>query len=518
MNQKININPRLSKSVFARNSMDFTSLVKEFLDNIAGEMEKTPNGFVTKSEIIIQAEWDAGSIVDLKSANIIIKDNSVGIKREQLADCLRVGKEESSFKAIHSLHEHGFGMKIAIWSLGELSYFITKHKEESTSSKIVDLPTEGSLDVFDSDYFKEEESGTVICIKDLNKEKVSLILRKSDISMWVVPYLSAVYSKLLVANQMNKKRMEISIVTQDLNGNDISRWNLEPTEMYWRNNKKDLILNINNKKLNYSVAANIGIAASDAEYEQYRISSRGNNHPFHSWSKKINIYINDRIICRKSLEELINPHVDESLKISGNFMVPYQGEIIIRKGFKTTLFKDDIEPDKNYVHFIRSIAAQIRNFIKNEANKEQYLIKKEKEYTNDLCKIWNAAGLYADPYRKVDFCNGEIDIVKYNKSREEVDLEKDKGIAVELKIVEACAQDCYQLLMYLENCKSVCNDKAWLIAPSFSQGCLNMISKFKKEKGIVITNKTFSEVGLSDPGVSIKKTRVRNKKKVTIKV
>lgn len=511
MNQKINISPRLSKSVFARNSMDFTSLVKEFLDNIAGEMKNTPDEFVTKAEIIIQANWDASSIVDLNSAKIIIKDNSVGMKRDKLADCLKVGKEEGASK-IHSLHEHGFGMKIAIWSLGELSYLITKNKEENTSSKIVDLPTEGELDVFDDNYFSENESGTVICIKDLNKEKVSLILRKSDISMWVVPYLSAVYSKLLITNQMNKKRMEISIVTQDLNGNEVSRWNLEPTEMYWRNNKKDLILNVNNKKLNYSAEANIGIAASDTEYEQYGVSSRGTNHPFHSWSKKINIYINDRIICRKNLEEFINPHVDESLKISGNFMVPYQGEIILRKGFKTTLFKDDIEPDENYVHLIRSIAVQIRNFINNEANKAQFLIRKEKEYTNDLCKIWNAAGLYADSYRKVEFCNGEIDIIKYDKPREELDLEKDKGIVVELKIVEACGQDCYQILMYLENCKSVYNNKAWLIAPSFSQGCLNIISKFKKEKGIVIITKTFSEVGLSDPGVSMKKTRVRGSK------
>ena len=516
MNQKINISPRLSKSVFARNSMDFTSLVKEFLDNTAGEMKNTPDEFVTKAEIIVQAKWDASSIVDLSSANIIIKDNSVGMKRDQLADCLKVGKEEGTSKAIHSLHEHGFGMKIAIWSLGELSYLITKHKEENTASKIIDLPTEGELDVFDDNYFSKNESGTVICIKDLNKEKVSLILRKSDISMWVAPYLSAVYSKLLVTNQMNKKRMEISIVTQDLDGNEISRWNLEPTEMYWRNNKKDLTLNINNKKLNYCGESNIGIAASDAEYEQYGIPSRGTN--FHSWSKKINIYINDRIICRKSLDELINPYVDDEFKISGNFMVPYQGEIILRKGFKTTLFKDDIEPDENYVHFIKSIAAQIKNFINKEANKAQDFIKKEKEYTNDLCKMWNAAGLYADSYRKVGFCNGEIDIVKYNKPIEELDLEKEKGIVVELKIVEACAQDCYQILMYLENCKSVYNDKAWLIAPSFSQGCLNIISKFKKEKGIVITNKTFSEVGLSNPCVSAK-TRVRgSKKKKKVKI
>ena len=514
MNEKINISPRLSKSIFARNSMDFTSLAKEFLDNIGGEMDNTPNGFVTKAELIIQAKWDSSSIIDLSSAKIIIKDNSVGIKRDKLADCLKVGKEEGLSKAIHSLHEHGLGMKIAIWSLGELSYLITKHKEESIGSKIIDLPTEGELDVFDDNYFLENESGTVVCIKDLNKEKVSLILRKSDISMWVVPYLSAVYSKLLVTNQMNKKRMDVSIVTQDLNGNEISRWNLEPTELYWRNNKIDLDLSRDDKEHNYSAGFNLGISADSSEYEQYGFPRRSHNHPFHPWNKKINIYINDRMICRKSVEELVNPYVDEDLKISGNFMVPYQGEMFLRKGFRTTLFKDDIEPNENYVHFIRSFAIRLKKFISNEANKAQKLTQRENEYRRDLCRIWNGAGLYADPHRKVDSCNGEIDIVKYDKPRQELDLDKDKGTAVELKIIEACGQDCYQLLMYLENCPSVHKDRAWLIAPSFSQGCLNMIRKFEKKKGIMITYKTFSEVGLTEP-ILVKKTRsnTRDKKK-----
>lgn len=290
MNQKISISPRLNKNVFARNSMDFISLVKEFIDNIAAEMSGTPEGFVTRAEIIIKANWDSGSIIDLISAQIIIKDNSVGIKREKLADCLKVGKEGNISESIHSLHEHGFGMKIAIWSLGDLSYLITKHKEEKVSSKIIDLPTEGELDVFDDNYFLENDSGTVICIENLNKEKVSLILRRSDISMWVVPYLSAVYSRLLVTNQMNKRRMEISIVTQDLNEKEISRWNLEPTELYWRNNKVDLDLSRDDKKHNYTVCFNLGIAADSSEYEQYGFNPRTHNHPFHTWNKKNKYY------------------------------------------------------------------------------------------------------------------------------------------------------------------------------------------------------------------------------------
>jgi len=518
MTQTIPISPRLTKSVFARNSMDFTALIKELIDNPVAEMANTPDGFVTKVEVIINANWgDGARIIDLDSARIVIKDNSVGIKRNLLSSCLSVGKEESQPKSIHSLHEHGFGMKIAIWSLGDLEYIITKDKGEKTSTKIIDLPTEGKLSIFDNDLFCENESGTVISINKLNKEKVFSIVRKCDISMWVVPYLSAVYSNLLVTNQMNKKRLELSIILQDLKENEITRWNLEPTEMYWRNNKIDERQSINNKKLDYSADFNLGIAASDAEYTQYGKELRGKNNPFHPWNKKISIYINDRIICRKSLEDLINPHVGEDLKISGNYIVPYQGSIILRKGFKTTLFKDDIEPDENYIDLIKRIAIKAKAFISSEANRTQKLLNQEKDIREKLCKNWIGAGCYCDPHRKIPICNGEADIIKYNKPHEEIDFKKDLGTLCELKAEEADALSCYQILMYLETCSGIYKDKAWLIAPSFSQGCKNIVQKFEKEKGIKILMKSFSDVGL-DNFDSTKKTRNRNKKLKTVNI
>ena len=509
---KINIQPKINKNIFTRNSMDCVSLLKEFIDNTVAEMKNTPNGFVTKIEIILRANWD-GAIADISTANLIIRDNSVGISKQKLSECLQIGKEEGNIE--HSLHEHGCGMKIAIWSIGDLFYLISKNKDDKYAIKINDLPVIGDVNVIDTDWcFSEEfKTGTEICICNLNKEKASLLLRKSDITTWVIPQLSAIYSKLFNTNQFNNKRLEISFIIQNLEGIEEYRRELNPLELFYRNGKKDLNIEIDKKELNYTAFFEGGIAASDCEYEQYNEPVRGPNNPHHPWAKKINIIINDRIICRKSLEELINPHVDENEKFSGNYMVPYQGELILRKGFKTTLFKDDIEPDENYVHLIRSIAARIKNFISQEANKAGKHKKQENEYNRDLCKILNASGLlFADSHRKVEICNGEIDIVLYDKPKEKLDLEKDKAELYELKVEEADALTCYQILMYLENCNSVKKDKATIIAPSFSQGCKNTIIKFKKEKGIDINMKTYADYGLPNPDLT-KKTRNKKKKK-----
>jgi hypothetical protein len=171
------------------------------------------------------------------------------------------------------------------------------------------------------------------------------------------------------------------------------------------------------------------------------------------------------MICRKSLEDLINPHVNDGLKISGNYIVPYQGEIFLRRGFKTNLFKNDIETDSNYIDFIKKIAKSAKDFITSEANRTQKLLKQEKDLREQLVKMWIGAGCYCDVHRKVPICNGEIDIVRYNKPREEIDFEKDLGLVCELKVEEAKALDCYQTLMSPNERKRKIRE-AWSRTPS----------------------------------------------------
>jgi hypothetical protein len=514
MTEQIKVKPNFTKEMFRKNDMDFISLIKEFIDNTAAEMKNTPRGFVTRSEIIIKADWDSSGMMNSNTAQIIIKDNSVGIQREKLSKCFSVGKEDNEEVEVHSLHEHGFGMKLAIWSLGELNYLITKTKEEIKSSKITDLPIDDFISVEDSDYFSEKESGLAICINELNKQKVSLISRKSDISRSIINQLGAIYSNLLETNKMNEARkLEISVILQDLDGKQIHVWDVEPQEMLYKNNRKSIMDTIDNKKLGYSAYYEFGTAADDTEYRQYGKLERSTSHPYHPWNKKIDIVINDRVICRKSAEELVNSLVeDPKNKISGNFMVPYQGKIILREGFKTTLMKDGISNDENYVSLINEIAKILKKFIEKEANKTKDLNKQEKEYNEDLCKMWNGAGLYADSEAQVPICNGRIDIIKYDKCFDDIDFEKDLGTIVELKVEEADSDACYQILKYIHHHQGIHKDKAWLIAPSFGQSCINMVSFFKNSLGIIITLKSFEEVGLASP-LSTKKTRVRKKNK-----
>jgi hypothetical protein len=170
MPESISVCPQISKGMFQNNNMSFISLLKEFIDNSVAEMVNTEKGFTTIVDIILQADFDSGQIADndIKTARLIIKDNSVGIRRDRLKDALSIGKAKNHIKNEESLHEHGVGMKVALWSLGNLDYLITKTSDEVISSKIEnDIPIHGEIEIKDDNYFKEDETGTIICITNI---------------------------------------------------------------------------------------------------------------------------------------------------------------------------------------------------------------------------------------------------------------------------------------------------------------------------------------------------------------
>ena len=78
-------------------------------------------------------------------------------------------------KEPNSLHEHCSGLKISIWSFGELELLVSKVADSKIGYKILELPCEGQLKIYeDYDTFKEDEQGTKIVIKVTNKQKVSV--------------------------------------------------------------------------------------------------------------------------------------------------------------------------------------------------------------------------------------------------------------------------------------------------------------------------------------------------------
>lgn len=488
------IKPKISKDLVRSNSMKTEQLIKEPIDNPLAEMSKTPEGYATEVLVrIIADEINNNDVFDVKY--LVFEDNSVGISKDRLADCLSMGRLEKD-KEPNSLHEHKAGLKIAIWSFGDLEMLVSKTADSKCAYKILELPCEGQLKIYeDHKTFKENDQGTKIVIKVTNKQKVSLVSRKSDISGRLIPSLGAVYSDALKQCQYTKRIFKVNFSLEDINGNIVEKWSLKPEEMYYRNNNKDITLPFEDKDLGTEAFLELGIAARDAEYLEKGIPERTKLHPHHPWSKKIEVVMNDRVITRVSAEDLINEYCDEKDKLTGNCMVPYQGRLYLRKGFKTNLFKDNVLNDENYVNLIKKIAPIISGFIENEAHKSNVINQTERDYTKQLATCWKAGGIHCETFRKVESINGEIDILKYNKSKENLG-EKDLGIVIDLKIEEARALDAYQVLMYTDHCSRASKKKAILIAPSFSEGCVNAAFYIKKKYGLFIELKTLDSTGV----------------------
>ena len=490
---EINVKPNVSKDLVRSNSMKTEQLIKEPIDNPLAEIKKTPYGYTTQVLVRIVADKVNSNDFDIKY--LIFEDNSVGISKERFAECLSMGRLEKD-KEPNSLHEHCSGLKISIWSFGELELLVSKVADSKIGYKILELPCEGQLKIYeDYDTFKEDEQGTKIVIKVTNKQKVSLISRKSDISGRLIPALGAVYSDALKECQYNKHVFKVDFSLEDVEGNVVEKWSLKPEEMYYRNNHKDITLPFKDKDLDTEAFLELGIAARDAEYLEKGIPERTKLHPHHPWSKKIEIVMNDRVITRVSAEDLINEYCNEEDKLTGNSMVAYQGRLYLGKGFKTNLFKENVLNDENYVSLIKKIAPIISGFIENEAHKSNVINQTERDYTKQVAKCWKSAGIHCETFRKVEGINGEIDILKYNKPKEDLD-EKDTGEVTDLKIEEARALDAYQVFMYTNHCSLASKKKAMLIAPSFSEGCINAASYIKKKYGLLIELKTLDSVGV----------------------
>ena len=239
------IKPKISKDLVRSNSMKTEQLIKEPIDNPLAEMSKTPEGYATEVLVrIIADKINNNGVFDVKY--LVFEDNSVGISKDRLADCLSMGRLEKD-KEPNSLHEHSAGLKIAIWSFGDLQMLVSKTADSKCAYKILELPCEGQLKIYE-DYktFKENDQGTKIVIKVTNKQKVSLVSRKSDISGRLIPSLGAVYSDALKECQYTKRIFKVNFSLEDIDGNIIDlfdgMWALENKMLLTPLNPRETIL------------------------------------------------------------------------------------------------------------------------------------------------------------------------------------------------------------------------------------------------------------------------------------
>lgn len=487
--------PVLEEGWFS-NNMNFLSNLKEFLDNVMQEMKNTPQGYVTKVNIEIHG-YESNGFLDFSSAWMSVKDNSVGIGRDRIAECLSLGSTKRN-GVKDSLHEHGAGMKFALWNLGTKHTICTKRLEDDFATITHKVPYKGSVKFgSDRETFRKDESGTLIVIGGLKASKSSrTIRRKCDVINSLITSLGSTYEYVLKTNEMTRRKMEINVSLVEKNGSrtDIS---VEPVSRYYRDGIIDIRKEIEVKG-RYSALLELGTAADSDEYVRNGIPTRGGAHPYKPWNKTISIVQGGRVLSRVPLQEF-------GVRPDAMMLLPIQGTLHLYSGFGTTVFKDNIETsDDNYLDLVDKVKEVIQSYMRSECRKSEQSKQNEiseEDIRDALLKRWRSEGHKVYKEHPVEVCGGRMDLLKFVLHSDEV------GVCWETKAVQAIPLDLYQTLMYVENSAVANKEMAWLVAPSFSENCQPMADSIKKMHGLEIKLVTLEDLGIDFGMIAVPKKR-----------
>lgn len=439
-------------------------LFSEFIDNsIAGRLDDT----VIDIDILIYYINDAnGNRVLTK---IIFRDNSGGIEQNILGKALSPASKTTK----GSLNEHGMGMKQATYALGEFSYLATKRKGEEKARIIFEMRY-GDIDTYYTDDF-EYTQGTEICVKNI---KSSISNNPTYYAQNIVPYLGARYRYFL--QPKNKKiNLSIKMINEDSDKvtNDWSVRRISPIYFnnYYRNDTP-LIDKFPIKGKGWSAELTFGHApANKYEYGELGVKEPKAFEPYYVSIKKqgIDVIMNGRVIMFHQLEEL---GIVGSEHPSLNTI---RGELVLKKGFKTAITKNQIMYDKNFLQCIFKVK-QILNGEAPGPSNQKIDYMKNNNYVKKL-----PHKLLVDRLGKLMINSPVLNENRDKDIHYEFTIEGIDGhidfllgdTAWELKTEQASAQDVYQLFMYMDIGNIT---KGCLVAKSISPGakyCADFINK-----------------------------------------
>ncbi len=337
---KITIKPsnKLFKEL-GNTNYTFLDLISELIDNSISA--KIP-------DCVLQIDIEIGlSKNDKTLSYLIIRDNGKGISRDLLDKALSPGERAGNT----TLNEHGLGMKQAIATLGELKYLATKTHSDDQAIVIEEIAFgEITPRLAQVDW----PFGTEICIHQL---KNILPIRSQDYTMKICPYLGARYRRYL----KDKSKLQLAIEIKNLDDPEKNRiWqirSLEPVYFHPITNQREPVIykhQFNGSR--WKAELTFGYSpANPSEYEKLGIEQPKQYEPYRATLSKqgFDLLKNDRVISFHQLSEI---GLTASRQSKYN---PIKGEIDLLKGFTTTLSKNDIVRDFNFMELI----SRLKGFI-----------------------------------------------------------------------------------------------------------------------------------------------------------
>lgn len=484
---------RGAKNHFRRNDMSFTDLVKEFLDNSVQQMMEDPSSENVDAKIKISG-YDENGRLDLQNSSITVSDNGKGIERSELEAALGIwGTQERNELCEDSLNEHGVGMKVAAWSLGDKTTIITKTKTSECATFIPHLDPEGTVPLSDDNTsFGKEDSGTIIKISGLRREGLMdsrgecnaiETMEKAEENM---SQLGCTYADhLFRCNTNSPKRMSITAELADKDGEILRSFKVKPQFRHYQGltTPSEKILKISD---DCEASVVFGMAATPEELEAKNINPYGKNHPFERWNKSISIVHKGRVLVIEDLSTFGIP--------KNQFQqYPIQGELRIIKGFPTKCMKDGLAYSKEWIDLKNAVGKEIKKWISVvQKHSDPMTCNSEREVNEYLARRWRNEGFEVMQEVSVELSGGYIDLMRRLAGSD------GEFSGYELKIQQAVFGDLYQPLQYLDFGPACLSRKSpfYIVAPSFSANFMNALPEFNRIHGTNIVPKTFEELGI----------------------
>ncbi len=342
------------------NNYTTVSALCEFIDNILNHN--------SNKKAIISIDW----YISRKhpSQNILkIKDNAEGIPRDILKVVFTLGRGKV-INSIKIFSEHGFGMKAAMVSLGDIKGFKTKYCEEKFGSELVENNiTKDNADKIPNLRFEEFEDddwvGTEIT---LNRLEHAYIPDSSREMKNISTQLGAIYAKFI---DDGKLEIKLAFHNKDTMKEEHNA-NVESHHKIWAHGTKrdvngapvqepDLPMTIikgGKGKNAWEARVKMGYKPTDEQlFDMTGQTKWPETSPYSPIHKNIGFDVikDGRVIIHRVTSPI------SQIVASGRGNV-IQGEIHLVKGFTTTTTKDSMRGDRNW----KELVCKLQKLIKDQ--------------------------------------------------------------------------------------------------------------------------------------------------------
>lgn len=456
----------------------WTTVITEFLNNA---IAKAKDSDVDLSIVLkfIFADDEEQRLTELQ-----ILDRSGGISLLKIDICLNPGIIRNQKI---TLNEHSMGLNLGIEYMTKNGGNYTLKSYTETEAFQVDQPLSFLKEMVCMPIPNKDYSGLELSFYNIDNEMSNLTFPTSHMSALWLQLWSLICAKYRFIHEEfinNGKRFKINIEAYCGDRKTTRSYiPIKPTLFNKINGRDEWLTSFTLKSENYEVLFNVGRASdvsSDYNFTNGRNIINNQNSPYRSTSSNTGF----DLIYKDVVIKIMDPSLLKRLTMSNSVIVAhwylFRGEIIIKKGGKSTITKDSLQTDTE----LSDIYDRALKIISGKSNHPSTEIKYD--YLGKLISVIGSSGsqlpsekVMKHRYRQYHESQGKTISQEQNTLVGRIDYVLDNKEIHEFKIKKTKIGDANQLLSYL-----LCNPKITLgvlISTKHADNVIDYVSLLNKK-------------------------------------